>query len=456
MVLSLTTCLAKEKQARGNLQQVDSLIAYMLAETSADSLIKAALNPMFRGRDATKSIPNLQLLLTAATAGQNVRVQAIAHSLLGTNYRWMGSPVRALYHHQLAMQLGRQSAEPDILCIILNQAAHVYKERGDYPRALRLYYESLATARQGRILAGGSAPLMNLAQVYLLIGQLDSSLMYGQRAYEAGLKEAPDDLDYVYSTLGGAHSRMGHAALASSYLHMGIERAIIDNSARDICASYTALAEHCKRVGQADSARYYAGLALRAVLGTDAAYTSAAPARLLASLYLGANCDSALQYTQMAAAAADSLTNTNAGNQIQLMAAEEDLRRLEAVQAATEADQKRQQALQYAAIAFGIVVLGTLYVLLSRTFITNVKTIQYAGVAGVLIVFEFFNLLLHPWLERITHHSPILMLLCLVGLGALLLPLHHRIEHWALTTLVAKNKEIRLAQARRTLQQLGD
>ena len=102
----------------------------------------------------------------------------------------------------------------------------------------------------------------------------------------------------------------------------------------------------------------------------------------------------------------------------------------------------------------GIFALLTLYLILSRSFITNIKTIEHAGVIGLLIVFEFLNLLLHPFLERITHHSPILMLLCLVAIAALLVPLHHRLEKWALSTLIAKNKAIRLAAAKKTIEEL--
>ena len=38
-----------------------------------------------------------------------------------------------------------------------------------------------------------------------------------------------------------------------------------------------------------------------------------------------------------------------------------------------------------------------------------------------------------------------LMLLALVFIAALLVPLHHKLEHWATTKLVEKNKQIRLA-----------
>ena len=73
----------------------------------------------------------------------------------------------------------------------------------------------------------------------------------------------------------------------------------------------------------------------------------------------------------------------------------------------------------------------------------------------MLLVFEFLNLLLHPFLERITHHSPVLMLLVLVCIAALLVPLHHRLEKLATTKLVEKNKEIRLANAKKTIEKLG-
>ena len=73
---------------------------------------------------------------------------------------------------------------------------------------------------------------------------------------------------------------------------------------------------------------------------------------------------------------------------------------------------------------------------------------------ALLIVFEFLNLLLHPFLERITYHNPVLMLLALVCIAALLVPLHHKVEKWATAKLVKKNKEIRLANAKKTIEEL--
>jgi hypothetical protein len=47
------------------------------------------------------------------------------------------------------------------------------------------------------------------------------------------------------------------------------------------------------------------------------------------------------------------------------------------------------------------------------------------------------------------------MLLALVCIAALLVPLHHKLEKWATTKLVEKNKLIRLAAAKKTTQELG-
>ncbi len=46
------------------------------------------------------------------------------------------------------------------------------------------------------------------------------------------------------------------------------------------------------------------------------------------------------------------------------------------------------------------------------------------------------------------------MLLALVCIAALLVPLHHKIEKWAVTKLVEKNKKIRLVNAKKTIEEL--
>ncbi len=166
--------------------------------------------------------------------------------------------------------------------------------------------------------------------------------------------------------------------------------------------------------------------------------------------------DTAYYYARLESAFRDSVFSKENTNKIQSLAFSEQLRiSEEETKNKQEADQRKQN-IQYALLALGIITFILLFLLLSRRFITNTKVIKFLGVVTLLIVFEFLNLLLHPFLEQITHHSPVLMLLALVCIAALLVPLHHNLEKWATNKLVEKNKQIRLAAAKKTIEQLEE
>jgi len=75
-------------------------------------------------------------------------------------------------------------------------------------------------------------------------------------------------------------------------------------------------------------------------------------------------------------------------------------------------------------------------------------------VVALLMVFEFINLFIHPYLGNLTHHSPLLMLTIMVCIAALLIPIHHWLEKWITHRLVEKNKKIRLTAAKKTIAKL--
>jgi ADP-ribosylglycohydrolase len=118
-----------------------------------------------------------------------------------------------------------------------------------------------------------------------------------------------------------------------------------------------------------------------------------------------------------------------------------------------EAEQRKQN-IEYALIAVGIVTFIIVFLLLSRSIIVTERWISFFGVLGLLVVFEFLNLVIHPSLASITHESPVLMLAALVIVASLLIPLHHRLEKWIKEKMTEKNKKIRLANAKKTIEQL--
>ena len=136
------------------------------------------------------------------------------------------------------------------------------------------------------------------------------------------------------------------------------------------------------------------------------------------------------------------------------MTFDEQLRQQELVTGKIKAEEQRKQIIQFALIALGIIVFIILFLLFSRSIVANQTLISFFGVLGLLIVFEFINLLIHPWLVSFTHESPVLMLLVLVLIASLLIPLHHRLEKWIKEKMTEKNKTIRLAAAKKTIEKL--
>lgn len=168
------------------------------------------------------------------------------------------------------------------------------------------------------------------------------------------------------------------------------------------------------------------------------------------------NTDSAYYYSKLASQTRELIFNQDNQNTIQAMAFKEQLRTIEDVAKKSEEEQQRKQNIQFALIALGIVTFIILFFLLSRSIIVTEKWISFFGILGLLIVFEFINLLIHPFLERVTHNSPLLMLIALVALASLLIPLHHRMEKWIKEKMTEKNKKIRLENAKKTIEQLEE
>ncbi|MDB5191875.1 MAG: Tetratricopeptide repeat-containing protein [Segetibacter sp.] len=148
-------------------------------------------------------------------------------------------------------------------------------------------------------------------------------------------------------------------------------------------------------------------------------------------------------YLELTRLAQDSLNNRENQKKMQALNIEEKLRQQDKQQEEEKAKEQRVHHLQYAAIAFTVVILLIVFLLLSHSVIANQTSIRFLGVLSLLIVFEFLNLLLHPYLGDLTHHQSIFMLGAMVIIAALLIPLHHKLEHWIIHKLVEKNNGIK-------------
>jgi hypothetical protein len=164
--------------------------------------------------------------------------------------------------------------------------------------------------------------------------------------------------------------------------------------------------------------------------------------------------DSAYKYLDLSVTIKDSLYSQQKTNSIESLIYGEQLRQQELEQKKIRDVEERKLNLQYAAIALGLIGFMLVFFLLSHSIIVNQRFIRFIGIMGLLVLFEFINLFIHPYLGNITNHSPLLMLLIMVVIAAMLVPVHHFLQGWISEKLVEKNKKIRLAVAKRTIEKL--
>ncbi len=204
-----------------------------------------------------------------------------------------------------------------------------------------------------------------------------------------------------------------------------------------------------------DSANYYARQALMVSIPSDVKDESRRSYEYLYKSFEQTNQqDSLNKYFRLSMLIKDSLLSLEKVKNIQALTFHEQLRQQEADSEKLKAEEERKLNIQYALIALGIIVFVTAFLAFSRTHLANEKLISFFAILGLLVVFEFINLLIHPWLASITHESPVLMLLVLVLIASLLIPLHHKLEHWIKEKMIEKNKAIRLAAAKKTIEKL--
>jgi hypothetical protein len=287
------------------------------------------------------------------------------------------------------------------------------------------------------------------SNLYAAEGKSDSALYFAQKALDLVTTRKSELLmTPALVFVGEANYLQGRKALALEYYRAAQQTPFFlkEGRVQEKMSVYGAFAGYFLSEGKQDSALYYTKLLDETTKDSYFAFRLS-PAYLFWKIYEKTNSDSALKYATQYYAMKDSVYSIDKMQQMQALEILENDRQ-------ERLNEERTHNLQYAAIALGMLALLIGFLVLSHSALANQRLIRFLGVVSLLIVFEFLNLLLHPWLGAVTHHSPILMLLAMVCVAALLVPLHHKIEHWVIHHMVEKNNRIRLAAAKRTIQQL--
>jgi len=384
--------------------------------------------------------------------------------------------------------LAKELKSDSIMYLLFRAIGNRYGTRTDYNFALENYFNALKYARTGRIKAG---LYQNIAYIYgvtentevalsylqkgdalgvpnpffqnLLYGMVynslqkpDSALSYLKKCDENDTKDFDATVFAILPTqIGRAYELKSDTLLAKAYYEKAIAYCRKEKIASAQIRHGNVYCEFLLREGNYDEARQLALENLSVARNTGINEGISNVARILRKIYtkLG-DKDSIIYYAKMQMDYKDSVSNQKRIAEFQNMTFAQQLKDIDEQSKIDEANERRRHNIQYASIALGIIVFICIFLLLSRSIIVNEKWIEFLGVLGLLIVFEFINLFIHPYISEATNDSPVFMLAILVIVAALLIPLHHRLEHWIKEKMVEKNRKIRLVAAKKIIEKL--
>ena len=432
------------------------------------------------------NIDSLKRVLSTSLHDTN---RILALNNLGRNYQ--NSDTVLLIAEQAMMlseRIGFKKGEVEAY----NNMAYWFNQKGNYPKALEYYLKAIRLAeavnyrpglkrsfnsistvylyrndfktareysRKARKLSIEQSDLVTLAlasswlsKSYIALNEKDSALVYAQESYEAALRTRdPFPLYLSTALLGEVHQGEGNYTLALEYLRMSLKNSKTDGRYFRIAAAHQQLAYLFDKLDNKDSSTYHATEAFRISQQQNLTATLFSSSLLLSQLFEDVDDSKSLQYHKLALAAKDSLFSQEKNHQVEELRFNELQRQREAEALSLKMADKRKNNLQYAGIALGLIMLVIVFLLLSHSILATPRLIKFFGILALLIIFEFVNLLIGPFVDSISGHSPVLMLMIMVVVAALLIPLHNRIEHWITNKLIVKNNRIRLAAAKKII-----
>lgn len=397
-------------------------------------------------------------MLKLATSTREDSSLATAYLELGFYFSLTSDYKQALEYDFKALALAEASKNDYVIWFSNKEIGAFFKQLKNYPEALKYLNRSRfyldGAVKQSRL--SSNRTYSHLAEVFLGLGEIDSAMRYVQLTNEVTVKEEDSygfgRMLYIFAKV---YQAKGDADLSDSYFKKCITFCEAGNVNIPYVTACTGYGQFLFDAGQYSLSKEYALDGFnRASQAKDKLGMINAAALVSKAYYAVGQKDSSYYYASVKDAYSDTVFNEQQRYQIQNLSFSQQIKENEDQVKLSEEKQRRMQNIQYALIALGIIVFVTLFLLLSRSIIVNERLISFLAILGLLVVFEFINLLVHPWLAHLTNESPVLMLLALVIIASLLIPLHHRFEHRIKERLVEKNKAIRLAAAKRTIEKL--
>jgi pentatricopeptide repeat protein len=338
---------------------------------------------------------------------------------IGAIYKVQGESAKAMDYYTQCLKIKEELGDKRGIASSLNNIGIIYYEQGESAKAIDYYTQSLKIREEIGDKRGIATSLGNIGIIYKEQGDYTKAMDYYTQSLK--IKEETGDKNGIANAL---------ANIGSFYKEQGNFKAAIGECLKSFKIS--------KEIGAA----------LNQKLACNCLYDSYKS--------LG-NFNKALDYHEQMMVLKDTLfkkenTKKFARQEMQheydkkeaLQEVEEEKLRLEQINSDNikQAASDRKDAIQVAGICVFIALFISLLLWLSKRKV-NPKVLKYLGTFSILVVFEFIAVILHPAIIELTHHDLVLTLLCTVGIAVIIVPFHHKIEHFLVQRLVVKENKLK-------------
>ena len=360
--------------------------------------------------------------------------------MLASTLRIIGNYPRALELSIQKLKLEEKRKHPRNMASVLISIGVVYREQEEYRMALEYYSQADSVIRQYDIEDLKYYINLNIGDAYNLLNISDSAFTYFSKSLE--LARVFPDKDLVGDFIGTSMTGLGHTFLKlGSYQNSltNYQTAIVylkaANDDEILCEASLGLANLYQQLNKYDSAGYFANISLSLAKNKFLSKELDAAEFLTTHFKIEKNIDSAFFYVSYVRNLNDSVNSKSKIRESQVISSNEHFRQLELEDSKRIEKKKRYEQLQMLLIAIFIPGFFLITLFLSRVNL-HLKLIRLLGVLSLLFLFEYLTLLLHPSVARLTNHTPIYEILIFVAIASILIPLHHRLEHWLIQKLL--------------------
>ncbi|MDB5199292.1 MAG: hypothetical protein JWO92_1255 [Chitinophagaceae bacterium] len=395
--------------------------------------------------DPLKALAISRQSLFLAEKIKYIEGQSKSLGIIAGTFIKIGNYPRALEYYFEKLKLEEKRDNPGNLASVLMNIGAVYVYQEEYSKALYYYYKSDSIIRGRKIEDLKYYSLQNLGDVYDKLNVSDSSYIYFTKALV--IAKDSGNIDFMGASmtgLGHSYQEKENFPLSLFNYRSAISYLQAANDDDLLCEATLGLANLYQKLNRYDSAEFYAKLSLAVAQQDKFLLRDLEAAKFLANHYKKLNrSDSAFSYLEYVQVLNDSINSKSRIRESQVMSSNEQIRQIEIEENKKIAQQARSEELQLLLIGIFIPTFFLLTLLLSRIKM-DVRVVKLLGVASLLFLFEYLTLLLHPFVTRITHHTPVYELLIYVSIAAILIPIHHRIERLMIEKLVHNKQLLKL------------